>query len=46
MIRLNKNHIKSAGILLGRALFDDPVSIHVIPDSNERKLKLNLQNKF
>lgn len=41
MIRLNKSHIKSAGILLGRALFDDPVSIHVIPDSNERKLKLN-----
>ena len=41
IIRLNKNHIKSAGILLGRALFDDPVSIHVIPDSNERKEKLN-----
>ncbi len=40
IIRLSKKHIVSAGIILGMALNDDPISIHVLPDSNERKLKL------
>jgi len=40
IIRLSKKHITSAGIMLGMAFMDDPISIHVIPDSNERKLKM------
>jgi ribosomal protein S18 acetylase RimI-like enzyme len=40
IIRLSKKHIASAGIILGMALKDDPISIHVLPDSNERILKL------
>ena len=40
IIKLSKKHITSAGIILGMALKDDPVSIHVLPDSNERILKI------
>ena len=40
IIKLSKKHIVPAGIMLGKALIDDPLSIHVIPDSNERKLKM------
>jgi len=40
IIRLSKKHIVSAGIILGMALNDDPISIHVLPDSNERILKM------
>lgn len=36
IITLTKNQIKSAGEVLGRALKDDPVSVHVLPDKNER----------
>ena len=40
IIKLSKKHITSAGIILGMALKDDPVSIHVLLDSNERILKI------
>lgn len=40
IIRLSKKHIVSAGIILGMVLNDDPTSIHVLPDSNERILKM------
>ncbi len=38
--RLNKNQILMAGEVLGRALKDDPVSVHAIPDTKERHLKI------
>ena len=40
IIRLSKKEITSAGIILSMALKDDPISIHVLPDSSERILKL------
>ncbi len=41
IIRLTKEHIKSAGEVLSRALYGDPMTIHVLPDNTERKLKLH-----
>ena len=36
IITLNKTQIKAAGEVLGRALKDDPVSVHDIPDKEKR----------
>ncbi len=36
IIALDKNQIKAAGEVLGRALRDDPVSVHDIPDKEKR----------
>jgi ribosomal protein S18 acetylase RimI-like enzyme len=36
IITLNKNQIKTAGEVLGRALKDDPVSVYAVPDKDKR----------
>ena len=36
IIKLDKTQIKAAGEVLGRALQDDPVSVHDIPDKKKR----------
>ena len=41
IIRLDKSHIASAGEILGRSLKDDPASIHVIPDKEDRHAKIH-----
>jgi len=40
IIKLSKNHIIPAGAVLGRALKDDPVSVHVTPDEVKRHLTM------
>ena len=40
IIKLSKKHIAPAGTMLGKVFMDGPISVHVIPDFNERKLKM------
>ena len=40
IIRLKKEDVKTAGEVLGRALNDDPISLYIFPNDEERKEKL------
>jgi hypothetical protein len=37
IIPLKKEYVKTAGEILGRALNDDPISLHIFPNDEERK---------
>lgn len=40
IIYLKKEYVKNAGEVLGRALNDDPISLYIFPNDEERKEKL------
>ena len=37
IIPLKKEYVKTAGEILGRALNDDPIYLHIFPNDEERK---------
>jgi len=40
IIHLKKDNVKTAGEVLGRALYNDPISLYIFPNDEERKEKL------
>lgn len=37
IIHLKKKYVKTAGVVLGRAFYDDPITLYIFPNDQERK---------